>query len=101
VSDSAQHLVLINAFEVPEESDEEFLRGWEAARDYLQDQPGYVDTSLHRAVAPGVDFRFVNVGRWESAEHFQKAIASEAFQEVSKALADYSAHPGLYEVVRT
>ena len=101
MNDSAQHLVLINAFEVPEESDEEFLRGWEAARDYLKEQPGYVDTVLHRAVAPSVDFRFVNVARWESAEHFQKAISSDGFQEVSKALSGYSAHPGLYEVVRT
>ena len=101
MSDSAQHLVLINAFEVPEESDEEFLSAWESARDYLQEQPGYVETVLHRAVAPGVDFRFVNVAKWESAEHFQKAISSDGFQEVSKALSGYSAHPGLYEVVRT
>lgn len=101
MSDTGQPLILINAFEVPEDAEEEFLRGWEAARDYLKDQPGYVDTALHQAIAPGVDFRFVNVGRWESAEHFQKAISSEGFQEVSKALSGFSAHPGLYEVVRT
>jgi heme-degrading monooxygenase HmoA len=101
VSDSAQPLILINAFEVSEEAEEEFLRGWDAARDYLKEQPGYVDTALHRAVAPGVDFRFVNVARWESAEHFQEAISSEGFEDASKALSEYSAHPGLYEVVRT
>ena len=101
MSDSAQPLVLINAFEVADEADEEFVRDWKAARDYLKEQPGYVDTALHKAIAPGVDFRFVNVARWESAEHFQKAISSEEFQEISKALSDYSAHPGLYEVVQT
>jgi heme-degrading monooxygenase HmoA len=101
VSESGSHLVLINAFEVPDGQDDDFIRGWEAARDYLKDQPGYVDTSLHRAVAPGVDFRFVNVARWESAEHFRAALGSDGFQEASKGLSQYSAHPGLYEVIRT
>jgi hypothetical protein len=59
VEGSSQPLVLINAFEVPPDADDDFIRGWEAARDYLQTQPGYVGTALHRAVSPDADFRFI------------------------------------------
>jgi hypothetical protein len=41
-------MVLINAFEVPEGKEEEFIRGWEASRDYLQSPAGYMDTALHQ-----------------------------------------------------
>ena len=96
-----QSLVLINAFEVPEGRAEEFIRGWEVTRDFLQTQPGYVDTALHQAVSPNPDFRFVNVGRWESPQAFQQAIQSRGFREASQALADFRPHPALYRVVRT
>jgi len=52
----------------------EVVRGWEATRGSLQTQPGYVDIALHQAVSPSPDFRFVNVGRWESPQAFQQAI---------------------------
>ena len=97
---SSQPLVLINAFEVPPVADDDFIRGWEAARDYLQTQAGYVDTALHRAVSPEADFRFVNIARWESAQHFHAAIQSPGFREASQGLAAFRPHPGLYEVVR-
>ena len=98
---ASQPLVLINAFEVPEGREDEFIRGWEATRDYLQTQPGYVDTALHQAVSPNPDFRFVNVGRWETPQAFQQAIQSEGFREASQALADFRPHPALYQIVRT
>jgi heme-degrading monooxygenase HmoA len=101
VETSSQALVLINAFEVPPEADDDFIRGWEAARDYLQTQPGYVDTALHRAVSPEADFRFVNIARWQSPQEFQAAVQSPGFREASQGLAAYRPHPGLYEVVRT
>ena len=91
--------VLINVFEVPPDEDDDFIGGWEAARDYLETQPGYVDTALHRSIGPA-DFRFVNVARWRSVEDFRAATQSPGFREVSKQLARYPFHPGLYEVVR-
>jgi heme-degrading monooxygenase HmoA len=92
--------VLINSFEVPEDADEEFLRGWTATRDFLEGQPGYVETTLHRAVSPQAAFRFVNVARWESPDHFQRAIQSDGFRERAAALAGFESHPGLYRVER-
>jgi len=83
-------------FQEPGEGDfageEEFIRGWEATRDYLQTQPGYVDTALHHAVSPDADFRFVNVGRWESAQTFPQAIQSDGYRGVAGALRDFRPH---------
>jgi heme-degrading monooxygenase HmoA len=98
---SNQPLVLINAFEVPEGREEDFIKGWEASRDYLQTQPGYVDTALHQAVSPDPDFRFVNVGRWDSPQTFQAAIQSPGFRDASASLAEFRPHPALYKVIRT
>ncbi|MDQ3894828.1 MAG: antibiotic biosynthesis monooxygenase [Actinomycetota bacterium] len=95
----SEPLVLINAFEVAPDEDDEFIRGWEAARDYLQTQPGYVDTALHRSVSPDADRRFVNVGRWRSVEDFQAETQSPAV-DVMQQLGRYRPHPGLYQVVR-
>jgi heme-degrading monooxygenase HmoA len=56
-----QPLVLINAFEVAEASDDEFVAAWGSARAFLETQPGYVGTTLHQTVSPDSEFRFVNV----------------------------------------
>jgi hypothetical protein len=93
-------LVLINAFEVPAEETERFLAAREAARDYLQ-SAGYVDTAPHESVVPGVDFQSVNVGLWESADHFQAATQTPGFHKSASGMAAYRPHPGLYRVVRT
>ena len=93
-------VVLINPFEVPEaRNDEEFLRGWERAADYMRRQPGFVSTRLHRALAPDARFRFVNVAEWASPQEFQAAVGSEEFREMAKGGAPGS--PALYEVVRS
>ncbi len=98
---TSQPVVLINAFEVPAGEEENFIRGWEAARDYLQTQPGFLDTALHEALSPDADFRFVNVARWESPRHFQAAIQSPGFRQASQGLSSYRPHAALYDVVRT
>ena len=94
-------VVLINAFEVPPDADDEFLSAWEAARDHLETQPGYVDTALHRALSPEAAFRYVNVARWESAQHFDSARQSPEFRQSAGGLAGFPSHPALYEIVRT
>ena len=47
-----QPLVVINAFEVPEGSDDEFIAAWRSAREFLETQPGYPGTTLHQTVSP-------------------------------------------------
>ena len=93
------NFVLINPFEVPEDTDDErFLEGWGRAADYMRTRPGFVGSRLHRAVSPDPRFRFVNVAEWESPQDFQTAVRSPGFQAM--AAGTPSNYPALYEVVR-
>ena len=93
-------VTLINPFEVPEGSDdEEFLRGWQRAADYMRQQPGFLGTRLHRALAPDARFRFVNIAEWASPQDFQAAVTSEEFREIARGAGPGA--PALYEVVRS
>jgi heme oxygenase (mycobilin-producing) len=92
-------VVLINAFEVPADGDDAFLAAWEATRHFLRTHPGYLATRLHRSLAPDADFRFVNIGRYESPQAFQAAVGQPGFRQAAAAI-QHRAHPSLYEVVR-
>jgi heme-degrading monooxygenase HmoA len=94
-----QPLVLINAFEVPEANEDEFVAAWQSAREFLETQPGYAGTTLHQTVSPDSEFRFVNVARWQTAQEFQAAVTSDAFRAAAAGLAQFRSHPGLYRVV--
>ena len=93
---TAEPVVLINAFEVPVGDDERFVAGWERARSLLSEQPGYLETTLHRSLSPDAEFRFVNVARWETAEAFQAATS-----KLDARAFPYRFHAALYEVVAT
>lgn len=93
-------VVLINPFEVPGGTDEdEFLRGWERAAEYLRQQPGFINARLHRALGPEARFPFINVAEWASPQAFQAAVSSEQFRDIAKGAGPGA--PALYEVVRT
>ena len=91
-------VVLINSFEVPQGREDEFLDIWHAIARHLAHAPGYVGTRLHRAIAPGIRFSFVNVGEWATPQAFQEATTSEEFQRLAARLKDFPASPGLYQV---
>jgi heme oxygenase (mycobilin-producing) len=97
----AEPVILINAFEVPAADAEGFVAAWEKTRDYLETQPGYIDTALHRALTPDAEFQFVNVARWQTLEEFRAATQSPGFRQAAAGLAGYRPHPALYHVVRT
>jgi heme-degrading monooxygenase HmoA len=92
-------VVLINAFEVRPDADDAFVSAWEATRQFLRDQPGYLATRLHRSLSPDTRFRFVNIGRYESLQAFQAAVGQPGFRQAAAAI-QHRAHPSLYEVVR-
>ena len=93
------NVVLINVFEVPAGADEEFLRGWEAARDFMQRQPGYVSTRLHQSLDPTARFRFINVAEWSSPADFQAALNQPEFVRMRQA-SPFAHYPSLYQVVQ-
>ena len=63
-SPGAADVTLINVFEVPDGQTEAVIAAWEAARDFMSEQPGYVHTALHRATAPDARFQLVNIAIW-------------------------------------
>jgi heme oxygenase (mycobilin-producing) len=97
----SEPVTLINAFEVPAGDAEDFVAAWERTRDYLRQQPGYVDTALQQALAPVAEFQFVNVAHWATADDFRAALQSQGFLEAAAGLARYPSHPALYRTVRT
>ena len=96
--DGEDGVVLVNPFEVGPDDDERFRSGWDAARELLVAQPGYLGTRLHRSVGPA-DFRWVNVARWSSPLAFSRALQQPAFQAAAAAM-PFPSHPALYQVVR-
>ena len=96
----AENVVLINVFEVQPGTEEEAVRYWEAARDFLSRQPGYVSTRLHRALRPDARFQLVNVAEWASAEAFQAATVRMQRELAAAPPPGLRFTPGLYRVVR-
>ena len=95
----AESVLLINVFEVQPGTEEDAVRYWEAARDFLSRQPGYVSTRLHRALRPDARFQLVNVAEWASAEAFQAAARMQ--RELAAAPPPgLRFTPGLYRVIR-
>jgi heme oxygenase (mycobilin-producing) len=91
-------IVLINPFEVPQGQEEAFLKGWHAAAEHLRQAPGFLSTRLHESLDPQAKFRFVNVAEWESPQHFQAAVRTEAFEQISRKM-PFTASPALYRVI--
>ena len=94
------NVVLINPFEVPEGSDDEFLMAWEAAKKFMERQKGYVSTKLHRSVDIKARFRFVNVAEWQSPQDFYAALQHPEFAALRDSV-PFPHYPSVYEVMRT
>jgi heme-degrading monooxygenase HmoA len=94
-------VILINAFEVPAADAGAFVAAWQNARDYLREQPGYIDTVLHQSITPDAEFQFVNIAHWQTAEDFIAAAQSPGFRESAAGLAGYRLHPALYRPMCT
>ena len=99
-SSAMSTVVLINAFEAPPGQDEAFLRGWEAARAFMQQQAGYVSTRLHQSLDPTACFRFINVAEWASPADFEAALNDPEFVKMRQSI-PFAHYPSLYQVVRT
>jgi heme oxygenase (mycobilin-producing) len=92
------HAVLINVFEVPEGQDDAFLAGWEEARQFMAQQPGYISTALHRSLDPAARFRFINIATWESPEAFFAALNHPKFVTMRDSV-PFPHYPSVYTVI--
>ena len=98
---AAADVTLINVFEVPAGKEDAVIAAWEKARDFLRQEPGYVSTALHQAIAPDARFALINVAVWESAEAFRQATARMQAAEVFPEIEGLRFTPALYRVIRS
>ena len=94
-------VVLINVFEVPAGAIDKTIGMWKKSRDFLQKQPGYISTALHRSVGPDATFQLVNIARWQSVESFQAATASMRADAAIEPVEGLRFTPGLYQIILT
>lgn len=88
---------LINVFAVGPGHEDDFVAGWERAREYLDERLGGIPTTLHVSLSPDADYRFVNVADIAVVPPWLEAVTAEDFpgREMPG-----TAHPALYEVAR-
>ena len=92
-------VVLINVFEVPATQEAEVLQIWIKSKEFLEKQPGYIATRLHKNIDPNGKFRFINVAEWTSPQQFQNATKAMNESAVAKMPEAVRFSPGLYKVV--
>lgn len=62
-------------FKVPAENVDRFFAFWQdSIKDVTGSQPGLIDGIFQRAIDAEGPCQFINVARWESAEHLQAAL---------------------------
>ena len=89
---------LINAFQVPEEQREEFLKRWTETTQVYARTAGFLETRLHRNTGVGNQtFQFINVALWASFEAFMRA--QEDFVPGEESIPWISFHPAILEEV--
>ncbi|MEH6521807.1 antibiotic biosynthesis monooxygenase family protein [Sulfitobacter sp.] len=98
-TNSNTEVTLINVFEVPKGVLDAAIKAWTKGRDFLQKQPGYVSTALHKSIAPDAKFALVNIAIWESPETFNAAIAAMNAADTSPKIEGLRYAAGLYTVV--
>lgn len=93
-------VTLINVFEVPEGQLDQTIAFWERARDFLKDQPGFLDTHLHQSLSAQARFQLVNVARWQSPAAFKAAIGKMQASDEGPGPDGTVFHAALYQVIR-
>lgn len=98
--DENESVVLINTFAVPAGKTEEAIAMWEAARDFMREQDGYLSTKLHLSLSEDARYRLVNVAEWESIAQYRTAAQKLRESGVFRAPEGVRAAPHLYSVIR-
>ncbi len=93
-------VVLINMFTVPEGKLDDAVTAWEAGRDFLSQQKGYISTKLHKSLSPDAQYHLINVAEWETAEDFKTATAAMRANSSFPPVEGVTVAPALYTVIR-
>ena len=94
----ARPAVLVNVFTLDKADEQTFLKAWQDDAAFMQRQPGFVSTQLHRAIGEGPTY--LNYAVWESTAAFRAAFTQPEFRAK---LSDYPssavASPHLFQKV--
>ncbi len=71
-------VVLVNLFTLDKDDEAAMLDAWSDDARFMQRQPGFISTQLHRAVGEGCTY--LNYAVWESVAAFRAAFAHPEFQ---------------------
>jgi heme-degrading monooxygenase HmoA len=98
-----ESITLINAFTVPLNQSERFLRRWKDNARIMAGQPGFIRARMYRALIEDAELRFVNVAEWKSGKALAEARANPEFQaSVQRLVNDPELHvtprPAIYQV---
>lgn len=93
-------VILINLFTVPEGKLDEAIVYWEAGRDFLKQQPGYISTKLHQSLSPDAQYHLINVAEWATPEDFKAATAAMRARSAVPPIEGVVGAPALYTVIR-
>nr|WP_299487885.1 antibiotic biosynthesis monooxygenase family protein [uncultured Allomuricauda sp.] len=96
---NSEYIILINPFEVPSGKLEESVAYWEACRDFLKKQPGYISTKLHKSIKDDAKFELINVAVWESPKAFTEASRKMAKELEVLPTEGLKANPSLYTII--
>jgi heme-degrading monooxygenase HmoA len=91
-------IVLVNVFNVAPQHAERLVEVWADDASFMQQQPGFISTQLHRGTSGSSTF--VNVAVWESARALGEAFGSLEFKQRSARYPDSAvAAPHVFERV--
>ncbi|MGM5024097.1 antibiotic biosynthesis monooxygenase family protein [Tardiphaga sp. 367_B4_N1_1] len=74
----ASPVVLINLFTLDKKDEAALIKAWTDDAQFMQRQPGYISTQLHRAIGDGC--AYLNYAVWESNATFRAAFTHPEFQ---------------------
>lgn len=95
---AANPVVLINLFTLDKADEAAMLKAWTDDAQFMQRQPGYISTQLHRAIGDGC--AYLNYAIWESNAAFRAAFTHPEFQsKLSHYPSSAVASPHLFQKV--
>jgi heme-degrading monooxygenase HmoA len=91
-------VVLVNVFTLDKADEQVFLQAWTDDAHFMQRQPGYISTQLHRAI--GESPTYLNYAVWESTAAFRAAFTHPEFRaKLSAYPSSAVASPHLFQKV--
>jgi|SRR3984885_13513266 heme-degrading monooxygenase HmoA len=71
-------IVLVNLFILDKADEQAMLQAWKEDAQFMQRQPGFISTQLHRAIGDGC--AYLNYAVWESNAVFRAAFSDPQFK---------------------